>query len=226
MVLACLLLAQAASVFGGEKENAYPKGKEHPVKITEILPAVEVRHHGKLMILERHQDTGHTIDFNYALTSRPCPPYCIQPMTLAPGVETIGELELIAYLRRMATGDESTLVIDSRTPEWLERGMIPGAVNIPWTMLHFGYENQEELTEILELSFGATRNQDLWNFEHAKTLVLYCNGAWCGQSPTNIRSLLNMGYPAHKLKWYRGGIQSWKTLGFRTVTADGQIKDD
>jgi ribosome-associated protein len=47
--------------------------------------------------------------------------------------------------------------------------------------------------------------------------VLYCNGIWCGQSPTNIRQLLSLGYPAHKLKWYRGGMQSWKALGLTTV---------
>jgi hypothetical protein len=29
--------------------------------------------------------------------------------------------------------------------------------------------------------------------------------------------LLAMGYPAHKLKWYRGGIQEWKQLGLTTV---------
>lgn len=224
--LAWLLLAPVTYTNGVEEEKLVPASEARPVNITQVLPSVEVRHQGKTVILERHQDPGHTIDFDYALTSRPCPPYCIQPMTLAPGIETIGELEVIAYVRRLSTGDESILLIDSRTPQWLERGMIPGAINIPWTKLHFGFEDQEELMEILELRFGASRNRDLWNFQNAKTLVLYCNGAWCGQSPTNIRSLLSIGYPAHKLKWYRGGMQSWKTLGLKTVTPDGQVKDD
>jgi rhodanese-related sulfurtransferase len=57
----------------------------------------------------------------------------------------------------------------------------------------------------------------MWNSENAKTLVLYCNGAWCGQSPTNVRQLLAVGYPAYKLKWYRGGMQSWKSLGLPTA---------
>ena len=51
----------------------------------------------------------------------------------------------------------------------------------------------------------------------AKTLILFCNGAWCGQSPTNLRALMDLGYPAHKLKWYRGGMQAWEQLGFTTV---------
>jgi rhodanese-related sulfurtransferase len=47
--------------------------------------------------------------------------------------------------------------------------------------------------------------------------VFYCNGPWCGQAPTNIKQLLALGYPAHKLKWYRGGMQDWKMLGLTTV---------
>jgi hypothetical protein len=26
-----------------------------------------------------------------------------------------------------------------------------------------------------------------------------------------------LGYPAHKLKWYRGGMQAWMMLGLTTV---------
>jgi hypothetical protein len=40
---------------------------------------------------------------------------------------------------------------------------------------------------------------------------------WCGQSPSNIKTLLKFGYPAHKIKWYRGGMQSWSNLGLNTV---------
>ena len=72
------------------------------VNITETLPYVEVEHAGKPVILMRHQEPDHTIVAPYDQTARDCPPYCIQPMQLAPGVETIGELELIAYLERAA----------------------------------------------------------------------------------------------------------------------------
>jgi hypothetical protein len=30
-------------------------------------------------------------------------------------------------------------------------------------------------------------------------------------------TLLNFGYPAHKLKWYRGGMQDWEILGLTVV---------
>jgi hypothetical protein len=45
---------------------------------------------------------------------------------------------------------------------------------------------------------------------------------WCGQSPTNIRQLLSMGYPADKLKWYRGGMQDWQILGLTVMQAGVQ----
>jgi hypothetical protein len=45
----------------------------------------------------------------------------------------------------------------------------------------------------------------------------------CGQSPTNIKQLLALGYPGHKLKWYRGGMQMWKILGFNTMPPAIQV---
>lgn len=76
--------------------SAALQAAEGPVGITESLPWVEVRHHGKRVRIERIPDNANLIDLEYAVTSRPCPPYCIQPMQLAPGVETVGELELLA----------------------------------------------------------------------------------------------------------------------------------
>ena len=178
---------------------------------------MEVTHAGKTVRIERIQETDNYLEPDYAQTSRPCPPYCIQPMHLAEGVETIGELEVLDYLRRESAG-ENVLVIDSREPHWLTKGMIPGAVSIPWRRLHPATASDEDIAQTLQLQFGVAKTGNLWNFENARTLVLYCNGAWCGQSPTNIRSLLALGYPAHKLKWYRGGIQDWKLFGLTTVT--------
>ncbi len=50
-----------------------------------------------------------------------------------------------------------------------------------------------------------------------RQLYFFCNGSWCGQSPYAIKHLLKMGYPAEKLLWYRGGLQSWLMLGFNTI---------
>lgn len=188
------------------------------VNITAELPYVDVLHHGKRVRIERVQDAGNIIDLDYALTSRPCPPYCIQPMHIATGVETIGELELLQYLQQLSEGSESVLVIDSREADWLKHGMIPGAINIAWTRLYNKTSKNKDIADLLSLQFGAVYEDGLWNFQNARTLVLYCNGPWCGQSPTNIRALLSLGYPAAKLKWYRGGIQAWKSFGLTTVT--------
>ncbi len=191
---------------------------DDPVWITADLPSVEVQVGGATVRIERNADPFNTIDPDYALTSRRCPPFCVQPMQIAPGVETIGELELLDTLKRAAGGDASILVVDSRDGTWPARsGIIPGAVVIPWQDLFLEKGDREQIATILEDRFGARRDGPLWSFAQAKTLVFYCNGPWCGQSPTNIRSLLAVGYPAHKLKWYRGGMQAWKALGLTTI---------
>lgn len=188
------------------------------VQITADIPYVEVLHKGKKVRIERNPDVDNMIEPDLALTSRPCPPYCIQPMHLAPGVETIGELEMIDYLRAISAGNTGILVIDSRDGDWPQRtGIIPGAVVISWDRLFPARNDPEKIADILEDHFSARRDGPLWSFAQAKTLVFYCNGPWCGQSPTNIKTLLVLGYPANKIKWYRGGIQDWKALGLTTI---------
>jgi rhodanese-related sulfurtransferase len=192
--------------------------EDKPVGLTAEQPYLDVLHQGKLFRIQREQDNFNQIDPDYAMTSRPCPPYCIQPMQIAPGVETVGELEVLDYMRRITRRDDSVLLLDSRDEDWLIRsGMIPGAIHLPWTRLHPAHSDPEAIAETLQLTFGAARTGLLWNFENARTLIFYCNGIWCGQSPTNIRQLLALGYPAHKIKWYRGGMQSWKALGLNTA---------
>ncbi|QJD71719.1 rhodanese-like domain-containing protein [Marinobacterium sp. LSUCC0821] len=196
----------------------FAAAEDKPVGITGSLMSIEVMHNGQKVEISRNADNQNQVNPSFALTSRPCPPFCIQPMSLAPGVETIGEVEMLGYLDAMSKGDDSILVIDSRTPDWAARGMIPGAVNLPWTKLNTGKgADPISISEIFTEQFGATEFDGLWKFGNAKTLVMYCNGMWCGQSPTNIKSLLDFGYPADKIKWYRGGMQNWENLGLTTV---------
>ena len=191
------------------------------VQISRSMPLFEGTINGKDIVIQRIQDTDHRLTNDFAKTSRPCPPFCIQPQQVAPGVETIGELELIGYLEQMSQGDDSILLIDSRTPDWVARGTIPGAVNIPWKKLSPARgADPLSIGEILTNQFGARDLEGLWDFSEAKTLVLFCNGMWCGQSPVNIRTLLRFGYPANKLKWYRGGMQDWSILGLTTTKTD------
>ncbi|MEQ1662975.1 MAG: rhodanese-like domain-containing protein [Thiobacillus sp.] len=186
------------------------------VGITAEMPSTDIVIDGKTITLMRNQNADNTVNANFAKTSRKCPPFCVQPYELAPGVKTIGELEMIDYLKQLAT-HPNLMVVDSRTPDWVERGTIPGAVNIPWDRLNIGKSDPITVQDILTKQLGAVERDGFWDFSAAKTLVLFCNGQWCGQSPTNIKGLLKIGYPASKLMWYRGGMQEWENLGLTTV---------
>mgnify|MGYP000293660197 CR=1 FL=1 len=181
-------------------------------KITPAMESLEVMHQGKAVTIRRIDDENATIPKAYARTSRHCPPFCIQPMQLGDGVETIGELEMLDYIRRLDAGEENILIIDSRMPGSTRRGMIPLAINIPYRDL-----KEEKMAMVMQEQFDVTPGDPVWNFRDAKTLVMYCNGPWCGQSPTAIKRLLRAGYPASRIKYYRGGMQSWESFGLTVV---------
>jgi rhodanese-related sulfurtransferase len=205
-----------------------------PVGITSELMSVDVDQNNEIIQIVRNQDNTAMISEDYAKTSRPCPPFCIQPMVYASGVETLGELEVIDHVVRMQQG-ENILVIDSRTPDWLERGTIPGAVNVPFTDLtpskgattegimnimlnQFGVSLKGDADEFtVDESIVAGTVGEVFDYSNAKTLVLFCNGMWCGQSPASMGALIKFGYPKSKLKWFRGGMQTWNILGLSTT---------
>ena len=189
-------------------------------KITPMITSVEVMHNGQPVVIERGHDRDATLPKAFQKTERGCPPFCVQPMTVVPGVETVGELEVLDFLHRMAQGDESVMVVDSRTPDWVMRGMIPGAVNIPWNQINIEtagtFETPTEadtLEHHLANDFGGVKTDGAWDFSNAKTAVFYCNGIWCPQSSLNIKTLVKIGYPVYKIKWYRGGMQDWVSVG-------------
>ena len=171
------------------------------VNITPDMPSATVETRSGPVEISRIQDPEHEITGEWARTARPCPNFCIQPMQPAPGVATIGELELIALLQ-----DPDAIVADSRTPDWFAAGTIPGAVSIPYTQV------VDRLGEL-----GCEIDFDGWDCAAARDVALFCNGLWCGQSPTAIRRMIEAGYPAERIHYYRGGMQSWRVLGL-TVT--------
>lgn len=172
-----------------------------PVNITRDVPAVEVPTAEGTASISRNQDPEHRLDGDWAKTARACPPFCIQPMSPAEGVTTIGELELLDMLQ-----DPETTVIDSRTAEWFEGGSIPGAISIPYDFI------VDQLGTL-----GCEADFEGWDCTGAQTVALFCNGPWCGQSPTAIRNMIEAGYPADRIRYYRGGMQVWRLLGL-TVT--------
>ena len=149
------------------------------VNIAAEIESITVKHGENDVKIMRNQNQKNTVNPAFAKTSRPCPPFCIQPSQLATGVETIAELEVLDYLMRMSGGDESILLIDSRAPAWVAKGTIPGAINIPWTSLNPGRgADPISIGEILTEQFNAKNLEGLWDFRNAKTFqilgVIYC----------------------------------------------------
>lgn len=175
---------------------------DHPVKITSDMATLTVA--GGSAVIQRNQDTSATISGEFAQTSRACPPFCIQPMSPAPGVTTIGELELLEML-----ADPAAVVVDSRTIDWYARGTIPGATNISYL----------EISDRLD-QLGCEIDFDGYDCEHAIPVALFCNGNWCGQSPTAIRNMISAGYPPEMIFYYRGGMQAWQMLGLTVAEAE------
>lgn len=108
----------------------------------------------------------------------------LQPLEVAPGVRTVGELELLELVAQGA------VLVDSRTDGSFGGRTLPGAVNVP---------HDQVLTRQGEL------DRDVVS-------VLFCNGPQCPQSPDAIRQLLQDGFPASSLAYYRGGLHDWVTL--------------
>jgi rhodanese-related sulfurtransferase len=133
-------------------------------------------------------------------------------------VETLGELEVLDCLQRIRQGEGRQMLVDSRTPDWYAKGTIPGAVNIPYAQNMAGQATDlSALKKTLLDVFGVQETGGVYDFSGVHTLAIFCNGPWCGQTPNYIRTLLALGYPAGKLKWYRGGMQDWCSLGLSVV---------
>lgn len=205
------------------------------IPLTKDKPYIYVVHEGRSIRVQRVQDPDYQLKGYFARTARKCPPFCLQPISPAAGIKTIGEVELFDFMETELR-DGTGLLIDTRTPAWHRKGTIPGSINIPFTHLTKTDEDPEML-EAFELfgvkerkkpglmeewmeKLGLSENPyltDKWDFSQAKNLVLWCNGPECGQSPRAIRGLLKVGYPADKIRYYRGGMQIWQLWGLTTV---------
>jgi rhodanese-related sulfurtransferase len=113
----------------------------------------------------------------------------VQPIEIAPGVRTIGELELIEHLER------GLPAIDTRLEHFRREATIPGTR---------GISHEEILEHREELDPGVPT-------------VFFCNGPQCPATPDAITKLLRAGYPAESILYYRGGMHDWMTLGYPTV---------
>jgi rhodanese-related sulfurtransferase len=186
---------------------------EKAVHITDDLPHVDINHQGIPVRISRVQDTENRLVDDFSKTSRPCPPFCIHPLEAAPGVKTVGEIELLRFLQNQVANEDG-LLIDARMPNWFESETIPGSVNIPFVIFTNPSAKRQRVLELLGGIKDQFGNYDLTN---AKELCLFCNGPWCDQSPRAIKGLIETGYPPEKLSYYRGGMQLWKLFGLTTI---------
>ncbi len=215
------------------------------VKISENKEFVEIPYDGNVVRIQRIQDQENTLTGGFAKTSRACPPFCIQPISVAPGVTTIGELELLEFLENDVKNGKGIL-IDARVPSWHAKGTIPGSINIPFTLFEesanngdlidamkklgvkrVGYDDPGTVSKLIKSVKGLLGLDDTppsnWDFSDAKVIALWCNGMWCGQSPHAIRALIKHQYPAEKIKYYRGGMQAWTILGLSVIVPDKRL---
>lgn len=109
----------------------------------------------------------------------------IQPINIAAGVKTVDEIQVYEYL------EKGLPIIDARKANFYEESTIPGSKNIPHTEI---VERMDEL-------------------DRSEPAIFFCNGPQCPQSPTAIENLLEAGYPADKMWYYRGGMHDWVTMG-------------
>lgn len=136
----------------------------------------------------------------------------ISPMTIAPGVKTYGELEVIDFIQK-SQHDENLLLVDARMPNWYVQKTIPTAINMSFKSFDPKHQDFEVVLDNTNVEY----EDGVYDFTNAKTLLLFCNGIWCPQSVWAIENLIKIGYPKEKLLWYRGGLTSWTTLNLTTV---------
>ncbi|MGR3570459.1 rhodanese-like domain-containing protein [Brevirhabdus sp.] len=179
-----------------------PDAESNAICITEGLIRLDVDTANGPVEVKRIADPAHCLTGEWAHTSRPAPPAVLQPLLPVPGVVPLGELELIEALR-----DPHTVVADGRKPAQFERYTIPGAINLPFTDVESALDH-----------LGCRRAADGWDCRNASRVALFCNGAWCGQSPAAIRKMTAAGFPADRILYYRDGLQGWLLQGLSVWT--------
>ena len=189
------------------------------VKITADTPYVNIKDNGVNVKITRIQDTANRLTDDYSRTSRLCPPHCIPKIDTVKGVETIGELELIDFIKNKVYKKKGILV-DTRDKRRYMLETIPGAINIP---VAISQVESKKVQDSLFKALGATPKGDgKYDFSNAKDMAVFCSGLWCPTSSKFIENMVKHGYPANKIKWYRDGLQAWKLLGLTTVIHQAQ----
>ena len=171
--------------------------KKVELKITETLSSVRIVHENQTILIKRTpKNQEHT-----------CPPFCIQPMSIK-GVRTVGELEVLDFIKGLK-GKEAKLLIDIRTNKLYNQNTIPGAINLPYSMLKDKSKYQEQVLQLL----GGKKRGKKWIFKLVPTLLIFGENEEDSKATKSIKTLLELSYPAQKIYYYRTGIDAWNRLG-------------
>lgn len=210
--------------------------------LKEGVPYLFVVHQGKSIKVERDIFASFTtpasVRASLIHTAGVCPPFCLQPIKLDIPVETVAEVEVVDFMATTLRDDKGVL-IDVRGETAHAIGTIPGSVNFPITIFKKAPDAPEfidllealgakprgevsQLTRIME-DTGLTDNELLseqWDFSDAKELIVWSEGAMSGTAPDAARALVEAGYPASKIRWYRGGMPAWLYFGFTVYESE------
>ena len=151
------------------------------------LNGVELKQNRALPIHDAFKDPG----------SRKCKPFCVQPNSLE-GATTITLEDFPKLAPEINTG--KILLVDMRTTDWYAKETLPGAINIPYS----------------DLTGADAKAKARMNKLQGKDIIAFCNGWWCGQSPTGIKALQSLGFTG-KIYYFRGGNQDWADAGLPSV---------
>ena len=184
------------------------------IKITPNLSTVSIIDSGTKIKIKRVQDPQNRLTDDYIKTSRPCPPFCIQPTKVNSNIDTIAELEVLNFMENKIMTNRG-LLIDARLKSWFELETIPSSINLPFSKID--NSKKEEIAHLFKLLGMQVEKKGKWNFKKVKELTIFDNGIWCSQASRLIATLLKNHYPTSKIHYYRSGLQGWKLLGFTTV---------
>ena len=193
------ILEEKTPFFRIREEESLPKTTSNDLvlKITKTLTQVRVQHENKELLIKRTtKQSDHS-----------CPPFCIQPMNID-NVKSVGELEVLEFIKVLKK-KKSKLLIDARSNILYRTHTIPGAINVPYTMLKDGNKYQKKVLTLL----GAKQQAGQWDFSKVPTLLIFGNSDEESQANQAIKSLLKLSYPANRILYYRGGLSAWKRLG-------------
>lgn len=126
--------------------------------------------------------------------------------TLAESNQKTAEISTSQLRDMLAQG--SIVLLDARPPMEFAISHIPGALNVapqPGRPAHLYISDVAEVGRLL----GGTRD---------RTLVMYCNGPFCGKTKRLGEELVEAGYPS--VSRYQLGAPGWRTLSGKAMQTE------